>query len=423
MTRPSLEDLHRTPMSDLWPLIERRLDEAQVEGRRGRRGSPRPGSLWGRAALIAATICVLVVVAMFLGDAFLTGSPGTSVAPGGSTRVVGSIGEPTVTRSFRVPDYLAYPLAVGAGGVWGGARTHDGVHHGAIRRFDPLTGAITAQIDLASEPRAITVAGSVAWATVDRVATPASPWTWRPSLLRIDASSGRVTGTWRLPERGQRIAVGFGAVWVDGAHYLARLDLVGGSITRITVDVPGDFSLTTLAISDGSVWAGDCIDGAPSTLFRFDPIHMRVTSTRAFSGCIVQLAPGSSGVWLETLEAGDYPPVMRRLDPATLRDATRPITFGRDFGATMLGERAGTSWVFLERGDAYGAYLARVEPTTGRPIGDPVLAHHDRGAWDASWPVYGDGAIWVMVQNSHQLAAIQLCERHWFFWRHCSSMP
>ena len=43
----------------------------------------------------------------------------------------------------------------------------------------------------------------------------------------------------------------------------------------------------------------------------------------------------------------------------------------------------------------------------------------DRVAFDD----LGDGAIWVMVQNLHQLAAIQPCETHWFFWHRCSPMP
>jgi hypothetical protein len=256
------------------------------------------------------------------------------------------------------------------------------------------------------------------------VPTSTNPWTWQPSLLRIDGSTGRVSGAWRLPDRGEAVAVGFGAVWVAGAHAVERFDLADMRTTTVTLDVPGDYSLTTVAVSDGSVWTGDCIDGVPSALFRVDPNGVNVTGTRRFGGCIVRLAPASSGLWLETLaQAAFARPFVRRLDATTLMDATRPTTFGPDLGITLLGEHAGTMWLYLNRGDARSSYLDRLDPTTGRPTSEPVPVHHPRGYWDASWPVYGEGAIWAMVQNTHQLAAIQMCATHLFFWHPCTALP
>jgi DNA-binding beta-propeller fold protein YncE/ABC-type branched-subunit amino acid transport system substrate-binding protein len=115
-----------------------------------------------------------------------------------------------------------------------------------------------------------------------------------PSLWRIDAGTGRLAQTIRLPYAPRDVAVGAGGVWVTSqlADRLLRIDPATG---RITADVPTGRGAAGVAVGAGSVWVANAID---HTVMRIDPRNLRVLRTIPVDGAPDDLAVGDGSVWL-----------------------------------------------------------------------------------------------------------------------------
>ena len=89
----------------------------------------------------------------------------------------------------------------------------------------------------------------------------------QPRLWRIDAGTGRLARTIRLPYAPRDVAVGAGGVWVTSqlADRLLRIDPASG---RITADVPTGRGAAGVAVGAGSVWVANAVD---HTVMRIDP--------------------------------------------------------------------------------------------------------------------------------------------------------
>ncbi len=123
----------------------------------------------------------------------------------------------------------------------------------------------------------------------------------QPSLWRIDAGTGRLARTIRLPYAPRDVAVGAGGVWVTSqlADRLLRIDPASG---RITADVPTGRGAAGVAVGAGSVWVANAVD---HTVMRIDPRNLHVLRTIPVDGAPDDLAVGDGSVWLT---AQTYPP-------------------------------------------------------------------------------------------------------------------
>ena len=132
------------------------------------------------------------------------------------------------------------------------------------------------------------------------------PWQWdeestwvigdlnEPSLWRIDARTGRLAQTIRLPYAPKDVAVGAGGVWVTSqlADRLVRVDPATG---QIMASVPTGRGAAGVAVGAGSVWVANAVDG---TVSRFDPHTLRVIQTIAVEGTPDDVAVGDGSVWV-----------------------------------------------------------------------------------------------------------------------------
>ncbi len=115
-----------------------------------------------------------------------------------------------------------------------------------------------------------------------------------PSLWRIDARTGRLAQTIRLPYAPKDVAVGAGGVWVTSqlADRLVRVDPATG---QIIASVPTGRGAAGVAVGAGSVWVANAVDG---TVSRFDPHTLRVIQTIAVEGTPDDVAVGDGSVWV-----------------------------------------------------------------------------------------------------------------------------
>ncbi|HEY5873170.1 MAG TPA: protein kinase [Gaiellaceae bacterium] len=114
------------------------------------------------------------------------------------------------------------------------------------------------------------------------------------TLWRIDAETGKLNTTVRLPFAPKDIAVGGGAVWVSSQldDTLSRIDPETTSITD-TVQVGAGAS--GVAVGLGAVWVANTLDG---TVSRVDPGTVEVTETIDVDGRPVDIAVGDDAVWI-----------------------------------------------------------------------------------------------------------------------------
>ena len=115
-----------------------------------------------------------------------------------------------------------------------------------------------------------------------------------PSLWQIDAGTGRLVRTVRLPYAPKDVAVGARGVWVTSQldDRLIRIDPTTG---RITGDVATGRGAAGVAVGAGSVWVTNTID---RTVTRFDPRTLRLIQKIPVKGAPDDLAVGDGAVWV-----------------------------------------------------------------------------------------------------------------------------
>jgi serine/threonine-protein kinase len=113
-------------------------------------------------------------------------------------------------------------------------------------------------------------------------------------LWRIDARSGRVEATIRLPFVPKAVAAGEGAVWVTSllGDTVSRID---PQTNRVVATIPVGRGPYSIAAGGGAVWVTAAID---DTVSRIDPTTNRVVAVIPVSGAPGQVAVGSEGVWV-----------------------------------------------------------------------------------------------------------------------------
>ena len=242
---------------------------------------------------------------------------------------------------------LAFPasarVAVGPSGLWIAAPD------GRVGRFVPGAGfAGNATLPRPTDERADVFFSGLA---VSRDSTWVIGDPNQPSLWRIDAGTGRLAQTIRLPYAPRDVAVGAGGVWVTSqlADRLLRIDPASG---RVTADVPTGRGAAGVAVGAGSVWVANAID---HTVMRIDPRNLHVLRTIPVDGAPDDLAVGDGSVWLT---AQTYPPA--KADPRDIKIGVFAACEGQ-YGFSYDQSLAGAELPLIDR----GAHLQGGGPEAG----------------------------------------------------------
>ena len=197
-----------------------------------------------------------------------TASPAAAVAslPAASHRVV---------AAFKVGALLG-GIAVGDGWVWATNQNSTVVGSGtngttpALLRIDPATNAVSATLNLPSNPAEVEVVGKhIEVHIVDQV-------------LQVDPATMSVAGRYSLPAHGDDpgiLSQLAGSSWIIYPHdgTLVRLDpttRAPGATLRLTASAAGELVPTGVGAQSGSLWAamGDKVA-------RIDPANASVVAT------------------------------------------------------------------------------------------------------------------------------------------------
>jgi hypothetical protein len=219
------------------------------------------------------------------------------------------------------------------------------------------------------------------------------------TVSRIDPASDRVVATIPLPRSGRRpeaIAAGAGMIWVAASAGMvwridpARNQVVGKVDTGRLLYKP-----ISLAVQDDAVWVVCCANAAPGRhpdgkLIRIDPAGGRVAARIAVRGDPFAVATDTQAVWVATAQGA-----AERVDRVTNQVAT-VIPAGGPLGGTQA-VAVGHGGVWLA--DPGDSVVVRVDPATNRTVARiPVAGAHHLAVDEAGvWVVSGYEAALVLV--------------------------
>jgi hypothetical protein len=159
-------------------------------------------------------------------------------------------------------------------------------------------------VPLPGVPRGMQLARKTLWIAIG------APRPGRPgSLVRVDAGSGRIERTFRLPLDPSRLAVAFGSLWITGEGQgkhgvLWRVDPSTGRVLKV-IQGPKSFGAALAATSD-AVWVGggDIFpQGQPEKttarlIFKIDPRRNAVSrSVRLKPTTVITLLGDRGSLW------------------------------------------------------------------------------------------------------------------------------
>lgn len=341
-----------------------------------------------RSRRLHAVLGALVVLLLAGGTVVLVGVLRGSVEDAFAANAVAfvPIGTSKVVRTVTVG---AHPtsIAAGAGYVW--VLNADDQ---TISRIQPRTGSVRT-IAVGSIPKDIAAGEGALWVGAQDASSHPSTMT---TLLRIDARSGVVTRTIKLPHvgpivtgfgssaGGQTIAVAHGSVWVVNPDLtVSRIDPRTGRIVALVRSVKAN----TLAVGEDAVW----IAGLGGRVSKIDPGTNGVTlSIDVPTVGVNAVAVGDGSVWA----SDPLGSVVWRIDPGPTKTTMRTIPVGP--GAAAISYGHGAVWVAssLEKS------VARIDPRTNTVDGKVRTGHPALGVTSDS-----DG-IWVTVGGPTDAAGL-----------------
>jgi len=208
-----------------------------------------------------------------------------------------------VAASFKVGAKIG-PLAVGDGWLWATNTNATVVGQGSngtnpsLMRIDTSSKAVTATVDLASNPGAVLVAGGLVH--VGLVG----------KLVDVDTATMRVTGQYDLPGEPSDMASTPGALWIGLGHdgTLVRFDLASHAVTAtLRIATPsaaaqlGRGEPSSVVAAGGSVWASMDVEGKVA---RIDPSSATIAATDALpagQGAEMDMAAAPDGsIWISS---------------------------------------------------------------------------------------------------------------------------
>jgi streptogramin lyase len=299
------------------------------------------------------------------------GSGATAETSSVATRSTSSRPLPVDSSTPDVPRFVDTSIAVGQapselasgfGSVW--VVTHRG---GEVDRIDTASRHLAARVrSRGTELIGIAVgAGHVWYLDADL-----------QQVEGINARTNRIDLQIPVASDGGSLAYGAGALWFAGTSgKLLRIDPTSGHVTGSRRLGASDAFLSVA--SDGtSIWASD---GDRSLIFRIDPHTARVTETKKVSGTIVALAPAFASLF-----AGSDDGHLFRLEPKSL-SIQKTIKLP---AVDHLGAGAHRLWVRVS-----DTSLVGVDPSTGQVQGRYALPFAEIPGGGI---VCAGGAVWAV---------------------------
>jgi DNA-binding beta-propeller fold protein YncE len=238
-------------------------------------------------------------------DAIAAGPEGVWLrSPSGAVLAVDPLTN-KIAHRVEVPASQYGAIAVGSGSVW--VTDFD---HSRLIRIDPKANAITATLEVGTQPGAMLVTEDTVWVANNRGG----------SISKVDIATGTVVATFLFTKSGSKgplgIALVAGDLWtaVTNDHSVFRLDPTDGSaVAKLTI--PAKFFGGP--ISDGKfvyVRTGD------DSMVKIDPATNRTVD--GFAPALVPDFFGRSAFWGATGRD------LLRLNPATMAPSDRWTVFG-----------------------------------------------------------------------------------------------
>jgi len=336
-----------------------------------------------RRATVVATLAAAVAATAGCSSSTRSGSSSTPV-----TAVAGAIASPTsgpadttarrVVASFKVGAKIG-PIAVGDGWLWATNANGTVVGEGSngttpsLMRLDATSHAVTATVDLATNPWTIVVAGGQVYVGLSG------------GLVAVDAATMRVTGQYSAPGDPTAMAATPGTVWVAYAHdgTVVRFDTTSHAVTATTRITTAAVAMqqergepASLVVAGGAVWASMDAEGRVA---RIDPASARITATYALptgAGGFMAAAPDGS-IWMTSLG--------RLVHIDTRTGASQALTVELP-GAGALVARDREVWVVGAASKLYHVDVAasRVVETVAFTGGPVAIADDGDAMWIAS---------------------------------------
>jgi streptogramin lyase len=186
-----------------------------------------------------------------------------------------------------------------------------------------------------------------------------------------------------IPQRGDYMCVGFGALWMMSERKLMRVALADNTVTEIPIDgARGRWRRTV--VGEGAVWVADNIG---QTIYKIDPkTNLVVIAIPADffvnNDGVAAISVAEGAVWAIT--GGSYNEVLRRFSAQTgAEQATIPLP-SPNSGVGLVAD-FGSVWVAGTRDEE----LYRIDPVTNQIIATIDL--YSRPVSLAS----GEGSVWV----------------------------
>jgi streptogramin lyase len=247
---------------------------------------------------------------------------------------------------------------------------------------------VVAEVDVPGNPQRLAFGFGAVWVT-----------NTNGTVSRIDPASDRVVATIPLPRPGRRpeaIAAGAGMVWVAASAGMvwridpARNQVVGKVDTGRLLYRP-----IGLAVQDDAVWVVCCANAAPGRhpdgkLIRIDPAGGRVAARIVVRGEPFAVAAEPQALWVATAQGP-----AERVDTVTDQVVAVIPAGGPLGGAQAVAIGHGGVWL-ADPGDSV---VLRVDPATNRTVARiPVAgAHHLAVDETGVWVVSGYEAALVLV--------------------------
>jgi hypothetical protein len=337
----------------------------------------------GRGRVVAIAVLALLTSAVAVALA-LTRDRGESAAP----RSTPSASAPAARIVGTIP-VGGVPASIGAGegGIWVGRVD------GRLVRIDPARRRVVGSPVRFGRPARdanITVragAGAV-WASDGHSGV----------IARIDPRSARVTDRLRPGGAIEGFTVSGGTLWIvhrpPGANedQLTRLD----TRTLRAIGPPVPVGLTALDVEvDGPLgWVSDSRSG------RITRVDSRTGARRTIRPAVQPFnsALRDGRLWVGDLAGG----TVTRVDAGTLRVVEPALHLDHPFTVVVLGDAVWVASVIDWFNPGSRNRLYRIDPRTGRVAGRPLTLEPHIG-----WPVAGNGALWIPLQDRHAVAAVR----------------
>jgi hypothetical protein len=234
---------------------------------------------------------------------------------------------------------------------------------------------------------------------------------WPGRLLRFDARSGRLQSTFRLPVDPDRLAEGFGSLWITGEttkrsyRGVIRLDPRSGRVLSI---VRGRKTLgTALATTANAVWVGGpdiYPKGHPERagvylVYKIDPRKNAVVRSFRLRSTVIDLVGAGASLWV----SGWY--AVAKLSESG-RLLFRQAIKGSGWSITPAREGAWVAHTFFgtrsSRPPPPARRLLRARERSKPPL---TVLELDASPWQVSAAV---GAVWVALgEYSHEVQRIR----------------